>query len=99
MNFNIGKKYIVDVTSMGIIPIEEFTYDRYFDRDNDDLDFLTDEEKSLLVKDIINKLRAEMVALYTGKYMKSDDHDEAFQIFADVNLLLSTMEKEWEQCN
>lgn len=97
MNFNIGKKYIVDVTSMGIIPIEEFTYDRYFNRDSDDLDFLTDEEKSLLVKDIINKLRAKMVALYTGKYMKNDEHDEAFQIFSDVNLLLTTMEKEWEQ--
>lgn len=33
MNFELGKEYIVKVSEKGIIPIEEFESDRFFDKD------------------------------------------------------------------
>ena len=60
MNFELGKKYIVEVTEKGIIPREEFLEERYFDKDFDDLDFLTDEEKVVVVNDVLDKIRTEI---------------------------------------
>ena len=60
MNFELGKKYIVEVTEKGIIPTDEFSEERYFDKDHDDLDFLTDEEKTVVVNDVLDKIRAEI---------------------------------------
>lgn len=51
MNFELGKTYIVEVTENGIIPTEEFDESRWYDKDHDDLDFLTDEEKAVAVKE------------------------------------------------
>ena len=56
MNFEFGKEYIVKVSENGIIPIEEFNNERFFDKDHDDLDFLTDEEKKLLITTFSNNL-------------------------------------------
>lgn len=60
MNFKLGKKYIVEVTEKGIIPREEFLEERYIDKDHDDLDFLTDEEKTVVVNEVLDKIIAEI---------------------------------------
>ena len=60
MIFELGKEYIVDVTEKGIIPLMVFDKDRWFDKDHDDLDFLTDEEKTIVVNDVLDKIRAEI---------------------------------------
>ena len=39
MNFEIGKKYIVEVTEKGIIPRDEFLEERYINKDLDDIEF------------------------------------------------------------
>lgn len=63
MIFELGKTYIVDVTEKGIIPLMEFDEDRWYDKDHDDLDFLTDEEKDLVINTVLNKIRAEIPKL------------------------------------
>ena len=68
MNFKLGKKYIVKVSKEGIIPIEEFESDRFYDKDHDDLDFLTDEEKIIVINDVLDKIRAEFISLYPKNY-------------------------------
>jgi len=45
INFELGKQYIVEVKPEGIIIVDEFNRERFFDKDTDDLDFLTYEEK------------------------------------------------------
>ena len=60
MDFELGKKYIVKVTEKGIIPTEEFLEERYIDKDHDDLEFLTDEEKVVVVNEVLEKIRAEI---------------------------------------
>lgn len=60
MNFRLGEKYIVDVTEKGIIPLMEFDNSKWCNKDCDDLDFLTGEEKMAVVNDVLNKIRAEI---------------------------------------
>lgn len=60
MTFELGKTYIVDVTEKGIIPQEVFDKNRWYDKDHDDLDFLTDEEKIIVINDVLDKIRAEI---------------------------------------
>lgn len=60
MNFELGKKYIVEVTEKGIIPRDEFSEERYFDKEYDYLGFLTDEEKVVVINDVLDKIRAEI---------------------------------------
>ena len=60
MTFELGKTYIVDVTEKGIIPQEVFDKDRWYDKDHDDLDFLTDKEKIVVINDVLDKIRAEI---------------------------------------
>lgn len=48
MNFELGKEYIVTVTDKGIVPVDEFNREKFYDKDNDDLDFLTEEEKVII---------------------------------------------------
>lgn len=60
MNFELGKEYIVKVSKEGIIPIEEFRSDRFFDIESSDLDFLTDEEKTFVINDVLDKIRDEI---------------------------------------
>lgn len=62
MNFKLGEKYIVDVTENGIIPLMEFDRDRWHDKDSDDLDFLTYEEKKVVVNEMLDEVRAELEA-------------------------------------
>ena len=61
MNFKLGNEYIVKVSEKGIVPIEEFDRSRWYDKDSDDLDFLTDEEKTVVINDMINKIRSELI--------------------------------------
>lgn len=56
MRFELGKTYIVEVTENGIIPIEEFDESRWYDKDHDDLDFLTDEERMIVVNQLLDKI-------------------------------------------
>ena len=60
MKFELGKQYIVKVTENGIIPEEEFRRERFFDKDNDSLEFLTDEEKTVIINTVLDKIRAEI---------------------------------------
>ena len=60
MTFEFGKRYIVDVTERGITPLMVFDEDRWYDKDHDDLDFLTDEEKIVVINDVLDKIRAEI---------------------------------------
>lgn len=59
-HFELGKSYIVDVTKIGIIPIMEFDNSKWYNTDQDDLDFLTDEEKTLVINDVLDKIRLEI---------------------------------------
>lgn len=71
MNFELGKTYIVEVTENGIIPTEEFDESRWYDKDHDDLDFLTDEEKAVVVIEALEDVRAEItgnIETIIGKY-------------------------------
>ncbi len=63
MNFELGKEYIIKVSEKGIIPIEEFESDRFYDKDHDNLDFLTDEEKIVVINNVLEKIRAEIIEL------------------------------------
>ena len=60
MNFEFGKKYIVGVTEKGIVPLMEFDRDRWFNKDHDDLDFLTDEEKAVVINDVLDNIIADI---------------------------------------
>lgn len=63
MIFELGKSYIVDVTEKGIIPLMEFDNSKWYNKDQDDLDFLTDEEKDVIINSVLNKIRAEIEEL------------------------------------
>ena len=60
MNFELGKEYIVRVTEKGIIPVDEFDRVRFFDKDYDSLEFLTDEEKRIIIEYELRELKHEM---------------------------------------
>lgn len=60
MTFELGKQYIVEVTKNGIIPVEEFKREKFFDKDHDSLDFLTDEEKTVVINEVLDKIKTEM---------------------------------------
>lgn len=66
MTFELGKTYIVDVTEKGIISQNVFDRDRWYNKDCDDLDFLTDEEKIVVINNVLDKIRAEIEALTDG---------------------------------
>lgn len=66
MNFELGKEYIVKVSEKGIVPIEEFDRNRWYDKDFDDLDFLTDEEKIVVINNVLDKIRTEILKPYGG---------------------------------
>lgn len=61
MTFELGKTYIVDVTENGIIPLEMFDRDRWYNKEYDDLDFLTYEEKTVVINDVLDKIKAEIM--------------------------------------
>ena len=63
MIFELGKSYIVDVTEKGIIPLMEFDNSKWYNKDYDDLDFLTDEEKEVIINSVLDKIRAEIEQL------------------------------------
>lgn len=72
MIFEFGKRYIVDVTEKGITPLMIFDEDRWYDKDHDDLDFLTDEEKIIVINDVLDKIRAEIEELQLVGYATAD---------------------------
>ena len=45
-------------------PVDEFDNERFFDKDNDDLEFLTDEEKTVVINKVLNDIKAEFINLY-----------------------------------
>ena len=61
MSFELGKTYIVDVTEKGIVPLMEFDRNRWFNKDHDDLDLLTDEEKIVIVNDMLDKIKVKII--------------------------------------
>lgn len=67
MIFELGKSYIVDVTEKGIMPLMEFDEDRWVNKDCDDLDFLTDEEKVVIINGVLDKIRAEIEQEYKAE--------------------------------
>ena len=56
MYFKLGKQYIVSVSEDGIVPVDEFDKDKYYNKDTDDLNILKDEEKLLIFKSVCNSL-------------------------------------------
>ncbi len=87
MNFELNKKYIVEVTNKGIIPIEEFCEERFFDKDHDELDFLTDEEKEFIIRQTCEDLMQSIKThrLEAGKYnsvliSNKVEYDEIFDV-------------------
>jgi hypothetical protein len=61
--FELGKSYIVNVTQKGIISLMEFDYSEWYNKDQDDLEFLTDEEKILVINDLLDKIRSEIASI------------------------------------
>lgn len=76
MTFELGKTYIVDVTEKGIIAQEVFDRDRWCNKDYDDLDFLTDEEKIVVINDVLDKIRAEILDEAEYAYADFDRYKE-----------------------
>lgn len=60
MIFELDKEYIVKVTKEGIIPVKEFDSEKYYNKDTDDLDFLTDEEKDYIIREFARNLVKKM---------------------------------------
>ena len=81
MNFELGKQYIVEVSESGIIPVEEFSRERYFDKDHDDLDFLTDEEKEDIINAVLEDIKAEIEQM---DFDYGDYYDNTESIRKDV---------------
>ena len=80
MNFELGKEYIVRVNEKGIIPIDEFDRARFFDKDYDSLDFLTDEEKQIIIKSTLKELKHEI-----RKKIRSDSFNESIVSYNDIS--------------
>lgn len=87
MNFELGKEYIVKVSEEGIIPIEEFRSDRFFDIESSDLDFLTDEEKTMVINDVIDKIKADIKDWQIDIHDNENDaetHDFVFERIYEI---------------
>ena len=70
--FELGKSYIVEVTEKGIIPTMEFNESQWYNKDLDDLDFLTDEEKAVVVNSVFDKIRAEIEGAIQEELVEDD---------------------------
>lgn len=88
MTFELGKQYIVEVTKNGIVPTEEFKRERFFDKDSDDLDFLTDEEKTTVINDVLDKIKAEIEQIEINGHIRDV---ECFS--AGINTALNVIDK------
>ena len=101
MNFELDKKYIVEVTKKGIIPREEFLEERHINKDHIDdyLEFLTDEEKAIVINNVLNKLKTEIEQLPTKTRTNWDgccpdiDYPEIEYVDVTKNKLLSIINK------
>jgi len=78
MNFEMGKMYIVDVTEKGISPLMEFKRDEWCNKDYDDLDFLTDEEKVIVINNVLDKIKSEILC-----NIVEDDENSPARLRAD----------------
>lgn len=87
MNFELGKKYIVEVTEKGIIPREVFLEERYIDKDFDDLDFLTDEEKVIVINYVLDKISTEIEQEYNR--LSATRADETLELGECLGLKMS----------
>lgn len=74
MTFELGKQYIVEVTKNGIIPREEFNREKFFDKDHDNLEFLTDEEKTAIINDVLDSISSTIVGKHLST-IKNNDFD------------------------
>lgn len=88
MSFELGKTYIVDVTEKGIVPLMEFDRNRWFDKDHDDLDLLTDEEKIVIVNNALGRIREEIEQIEINGYVRDV---ECFT--AGINTALNVINK------
>lgn len=88
MNFELGKEYIVAITDRGIVPIDEFDRERFYDKDNDDLDFLTDEEKTIIESHAYKKGLEDAWRYASGVTLSDDNggipHDKFNKIFCGL---------------
>lgn len=76
MNFELGKDYIVTVNKKGIIPLLEFDSDKWYNKDNGKLDFLTDEEKVIVINAVLDKIKVEIAELQLTGYATVDGERE-----------------------
>lgn len=99
MTFELGKTYIVDVTVNGIIPREIFDRNRWHNKDYDNLDFLTDEEKIAVINDVLGKIRSEIEQLPTNTRTNWDgccpdiDYPQIEYVDVTKDKLLSIIDK------
>jgi len=93
MNFKLGEKYIVDVTENGIIPLMEFDRNRWFDKDCDDLDFLTDEEKIVVVNDVLDKIRAEIENITPKAHIRTGKLSIDTELMIPLDRVLKVLDK------
>lgn len=84
LNFELGKEYIVKVSEKGIVPIDEFDRSRWYDKDFDDLDFLTDEEKIVVINDVLDKIRADIDEAYDIAYPYNISHAEGLEMALEI---------------
>lgn len=96
MNFKLGKKYIVEVTEKGIIPREEFLEERYIDKDHDDLDFLTDEEKMVIVNEVLYKIRKEIEQNAYPIVHGVNNHEKGMTLYGILQIIDKYRESEDE---
>ena len=93
MNLELGKRYVVDVTNKGIIPIDEFSTVRFFDKDSDDLDFLTDEEKVVIINRVLTNIRKKIENRPYGIANDSVIQGEIYERRAVLEIIDKYMEK------
>lgn len=90
MNFEIGKQYIVRVSENGIIPIDEFSEERYFDIEHDSIDFLTDEEKMVIINSVLDKIKTEIERM---DYLTIEDGSDGYDNYVDRYDVLQIINK------
>lgn len=87
MSFELGKEYIVAVTDKGIVPVDEFNRERFYDKDNDDLDLLTDEEKVVVINDVLDKIKFE-IELYSYPIVHGvNNHEKGMTLYGILQII------------
>ena len=65
MDFELGKEYVIKVTEKdGIVPLFEFNRSRFFDKDYDDPDLLSNDERERIINYLLKDIKKKSAEIY-----------------------------------